>query len=232
MINRLLSAIAPHHCCGCGELGAVLCLCCKNNISDEQFARCIVCNIPTKQYNLCSKHTLPYQVAWCVGERDELLASVIDIYKFRRAKAAYRVLAELLNECLPDISDDITVTWVPTAPRNIRIRGYDHMELVAKHLAKLRDWPVASTLRRRNNATQHFTKSATERRRQAVGFFEPKSKLDPEKTYLLIDDIYTTGSTLAAAAKCLREAGASKVWAGVIARQIRGSKSGDTDRRG
>src|SRR5690606_26066931 len=115
-----------------------------------------------------------------------------------RAKAAYRVLAELLNECLPDISDSITVTWVPTAPKNIRIRGYDHMELIARHLAKLRDWPVRPTLKRKNNATQHFTKNAVQRRRQAAGFFEPRKRLDVTKTYLLIDDIYTTGSTLAA----------------------------------
>lgn len=108
---------------------------------------------------------------------------------------------------------------IPTTPHNIRIRGYDHMLLTARALARRRNWCVAPLLSRRNNTTQHFAKSAAERRRQAVGFFEIQKKPEVDRTYLIIDDIYTTGSTIKAAADCLAQAGASAIWVAVVARQ-------------
>jgi predicted amidophosphoribosyltransferase len=108
---------------------------------------------------------------------------------------------------------------VPTAPKNVRFRGYDHMALVARALAKRRGWTVSTALRRRSNVTQHFAKTATERRRHAKDFFEVRGSVNIDQPHLVIDDIFTTGSTVEAAADCLKQAGATEVWVGVIARQ-------------
>ncbi len=218
MINRLLSLIAPHHCLGCSEVGSILCNCCKNNIYDERFDNCIVCGIPTRNDNLCASHNQSYSRFWCVGHREDTLKLIIDSLKFSRARAAVQDLAELLDYSLPDIPEVVLVP-VPTTPRNIRIRGYDHMLLIAKELAKRRNWTVSPLLQRRNNTTQHFAKTATIRRQQAREFFEVRQTDFENKPHLVIDDIFTTGATIESACRCLKDAGVGEVWAGVIARQ-------------
>lgn len=219
MIDGLLSIVAPHYCYGCGVQGVILCDCCKNYVYDEPFSGCVLCSGLSKDDNLCSGHTLPYQRLWCVTKREGTVAKVIDAYKFERVGSAHRVLADLVNDSLPDIQGELVIVPIPTAPKNIRIRGYDHMLLVAKRLSKLRGWPVKQLLRRRNNITQHFAKSATERKRQAKEFFEVSGKIDKNLTHLVIDDIFTTGSTVEAAAECLKRAGAENVYISVISRQ-------------
>jgi ComF family protein len=219
MIDRLLAIIAPHRCYGCGDEGAILCDCCKNDIFETPFTTCVVCREPTAQDNLCSRHTLPYTRLWCVAKREGVLEAVIDGYKFRRVRAAADVLAELLDTSLPDLGPNVVVVPVPTAPRNVRIRGYDHMVLVARALAKRRGWRVSPLLKRQTNATQHFAKTAVVRRKQAKHFFVVHGTIAPDVPYLVIDDIFTTGSTIEAAADCLKRAGAAEVWIGVIARQ-------------
>lgn len=107
---------------------------------------------------------------------------------------------------------------VPTIPRHIRQRGYDHTLLIARAFAKNRKLKLSKSIRRLTNDTQ-LSKSARERNLQARSAFEVSGEIDKDKTYLLIDDIVTTGSTVKYAAKALREAGAGDVWVAVIARQ-------------
>ena len=189
-----------------------------NYIIDEPFSNCLVCAVPVASESLCSKHHLPYSRAWCVSARKGALKNVIDDYKFNRALSAHLVLSELVHQRLPDLPV-VEVVPVPTTPRNIRIRGYDHISLLAEDLAKKRSWGMAPLLSRRSNVTQHFAKTAADRRRQAKDFFEISRPVSTEKTYLVIDDIFTTGATLECAADCLRQAGATDVWAVVIVRQ-------------
>lgn len=218
MLDRLLAIIAPHYCSGCGEIGDVLCDCCKNNIQDEVLSVCIYCRKFVKSANLCAEHNLPYSMGYVVGFREKSLLRLIDDFKFHRNIQASRAVAELIHNRLPDINQVIIIP-TPTTPRNIRVRGYDQMVLVAKDLSKLRNWPVKQVLIRQNNTTQHFIKSASKRKKQAKNFFKIDVKLDPAKTYLLIDDILTTGSTIQAAAECLRSAGAVTIVVAVIALQ-------------
>jgi len=220
MLDRVLKSIAPHYCYGCGVCGTVLCDCCKNYIQDDPFLGCVVCGASlTSHDNLCSHHQLPYQRLWCIAKRKGALEKLIDAYKFERAVAVADKLAELLDESLPDLPKNTVLVPIPTAPRNIRLRGYDHMLKIAKILAKKRSWRVERSLARRNNVTQHFAKNATKRRQQAETFFRVKRQVDPSVPYLIIDDIFTTGSTVKASADCLKRAGAVDIWVAVIARQ-------------
>lgn len=219
MFDRLLVSIAPHHCCGCGQKGGLLCDCCKNDVLEERFLQCIFCFNVVKNTNLCSGHSLPYQNGWAVGWREGVLGSLIDELKFKGRREAGKHLAELIDRTLPDVPERVVVVPVPTTHKNIRLRGFDHTRLIADHLAKFRGWQVAKVLARQNNITQHFAASAAMRRRQADSFFKPTKRLDGRLTYLLVDDIYTTGSTIRAAADALVLAGAKHIWIAVAARQ-------------
>lgn len=218
MLDAVLGLIAPHHCCGCGFEGVVLCDDCKKYIISRPYEDCAVCEKAADMGNLCSRHRLPYRQLYCVSSRQGALRRLIDDYKFHRVRAADVVLAELLNEALPELSDTTVIVPIPTTAKNSRKRGYDHMWRIARRLGKLRGLPVRPLLRRRNNVTQHYAKTAAQRRKQAAEFFEVVGTVDPKATYLLIDDIFTTGATLTEAARALRKAGAKDIIVGVIAR--------------
>ena len=168
--------------------------------------------------NLYDNHQQPYNMLWCFGCRRGSIAKIIDDYKFRRVRAAAGVLGDLLDSTLLELPAGAVIVPIPTTSRNMRRRGYDHMRLIAKHLARKRKVGYSSLLRRRNNVVQHATRSSRQRKRQAKEFFEISQSVDQKKLYVIIDDIFTTGSTLAAAADCLRQAGAENVQAAVIAR--------------
>lgn len=218
MLDTILSLIAPHYCYGCGLEGVALCGDCKKYIIDRQYYSCVVCDAKCPKSSLCSRHRLPYRQLYCASERKGAVRRLIDDYKFHRVQAADVVLAELLNEALPELSDTTIIVPIPTAAKNSRKRGYDHMWRIARRLGKLRGLPVRPLLRRRNNVTQHYAKTAAQRRKQAAEFFEVVGAVDPKATYLLIDDIFTTGATLTEAARALRKAGAKDIIVGVIAR--------------
>lgn len=219
MLNRLLSAISPDYCYHCDQIGSLFCDDCKNYYTEQPFEQCINCLAPTSSSSLCPEHRSPYGQAWCVASRSSSVGRLVDDYKFHRLQAAASILAQLLDQQLPYFDEQTILVPVPTTPRNIRIRGYDHIELVVRRLAELRDLRYAQSLGRRSNTTQHFAKSLAQRRQQAKDFFEIIAPVDPGSHYLVIDDIYTTGSTIEAAAKCLRSAGASQVSIALIVRQ-------------
>ncbi|PID32983.1 hypothetical protein CR969_03175 [Candidatus Saccharibacteria bacterium] len=221
MLDDILSIIAPHRCYKCRRLGPPLCLNCRNYITSQAFRSCLVCGQFLRHENLCSRHRLPYRRAWCVARRRGVISQLIDDLKFHRAFANAKVLAQLLDARLPVFSPDTVMVPIPTTPANIRRRGYDHMALIARHLARRRKLKVSRVLKRRNNVTQHFAKNVAERRKNADEFFKIDAKIDPDKHYLVMDDIFTSGSTVRAAAECLRQAGAKQISVVVVARQVR-----------
>ncbi len=215
MIDAILSYIAPHYCCKCGKIGDILCQNCKKYITNLRYVVCLLCGRPAKNQAFC-RHCR----GWCLTTRTGAVESIINDVKFRRTKSGVEALADILDDAMPACSSDIVLVPVPTAPSNIRRRGYDHMALIAKRLAKRRQLLYVPLLRRRTNVTQHFAKTAVQRREQAKAFFEIAKTPDPHLTYVIIDDIYTTGSTLKAARKCLKDAGVKHIRLVAITRQV------------
>lgn len=182
---------------------------------------CVLCGDLLENGNLCKKHNLPCDMIWCFSRRTGVVAKIIDDYKFNRVQAAAGLLSEFLDEALPELSPDTVIVPIPTISNNIRRRGFDHIRKIAIKLSRRRKIECRSLLRRRNNVTQHFTKSSAQRKRQAKEFFEIAGKIDKNKRYIIIDDIFTTGSTVLAAAECLKKNGVKHVDIAVIARHGR-----------
>ena len=223
MFDTLLSIIAPHHCYKCGKTGGILCLDCKKYIISQEYDVCVMCGDLLENGNLCKKHKLPCDMIWCFSRRTGVVAKIIDDYKFNRAQAAADLLSEFLDDTLPELPLETVIVPIPTTSKNIRRRGFDHIRKIAIKLSRRRKIECRSLLRRRNNVTQHFTKSSAQRKRQAKEFFEIVGKVDKNKRYIIIDDIFTTGSTVLAAVECLKKNGAKHVEIAVIARHGRRS---------
>lgn len=105
------------------------------------------------------------------------------------------------------------ITWVPVSHERLRQRGYDQARLLAASVCV--DWHVTpqETLRKTtDNPAQSGLADAAARRANVLGVYEA---VHPEqirgRRFLLIDDVLTTGSTLAECARVLREAGAADV---------------------
>lgn len=217
MIDKLLSFIAPHLCCGCGKVSTLLCDNCKNDIVLESEDVCLVCKRPTGRRGVCNTCKEPYDRAWNIGERKDVLQRLIGLYKFERVKAAYRVLGDLLLETLPVLPTDTVVVPVPTVSSHIRERGYDHIHLLARYVAKKRGWRYQRLLERTTHTTQRHV-GAKERKIQASRAFRVRGEVK-DSSLLLIDDIVTTGATIHYGARMLKGAGAERVWTAVLAYQ-------------
>ena len=111
------------------------------------------------------------------------------------------------------------VTWVPVSRRRLRKRGYDQAELLAR--AACRVWSVKPErlLRKvQDNPAQSGLTEAAARRANVLGVYEPVDvgRIQGRRV-LLVDDICTTGSTLAECARTLRDAGAAEVVCAAVA---------------
>lgn len=219
MLDTLMSFIAPHHCCGCGVVGTVLCESCKYNILDDPFVGCISCGAGLSgPSGICKRCTVPYTRGWCVADRRSTVRNLTGHYKFNNARSAHKELADLLNDRLPILPSNTVVVPIPTVSSHIRERGYDHMLLVARRFSRLRSLPLETVLQRKTKTKQ---RDATAQRRdeQARDAFYCSKMLDTSRVYLVLDDVITTGATVKYASKALVDAGAKEVWAASISRQ-------------
>lgn len=164
-------------------------------------------------------HTSPITHAFTVSARTDAVEVLINKLKFERAKAAARVLAELLDERLPLLPENTLLVPVPTVRSHIRQRGYDQVELITRHLARIREMPIVRALERTGHDTFHKLDRAGRQRVSKQAFRLSSSYgVPPDATLLLIDDIITTSTTMNAAAQALSPLGVP-VWAAAVAYQ-------------
>ena len=147
MFDNLLTIIAPHYCCSCGNVGHLLCHSCKLNIARMRVISCVLCTKPAI-FGICYRHKVAYQQVWCVGIRHGTLEVLIDVFKFQRALEAARHLADLAHMILPQTNVPTVIVPIPTASPHIRSRGYDHMQRVAHYLSKKSGIPIRTLLTR------------------------------------------------------------------------------------
>lgn len=182
---------------------------------------CIACHRPTGHTWLCDSCQMPYEKVWVVGERDGALQRLVGLYKFERAKSACKPLGDLLLGILPELPAGTVVVPVPTTSSRIRERGYDHMLLVAKYVARARGLKCQQLVSRQTNTKQRQS-TAKQRDVQAKQAFVVRSEINADVPYLLVDDVITTGATIRYASQALVDAGAKHVWVAVVARQVLG----------
>lgn len=216
-IPRLLDLIAPHSCRGCGHTGAILCPRCKNYILRQRQLVCPNCKTPLKSASCPRCKSLPR--IYTIGPREGLLDDLIHTYKYESVRALAPVFAELLDEILPqDLPENTLVVPLPTSTKHIRERGLDHTLLIAKHLARLRGWRVSRPLERVKNTVQVGSSKST-RLAQADAAYRVKDNFVPDSsaTYLILDDVWTTGATIKAVLKKLRAAGVDHICVALLA---------------
>ena len=189
----ILDLLAPYTCRGCGRLGELLCKCCKKYIISAE------------------KRDFVY----AVGRREGVLMQLTEDYKYKSIRRTAVILAELIDAVLPADLVNVVVVPLPTVAQHIRERGFDHTLRLAKALARRRGWEVSRCLKRANKTVQ-VGQDAKTRAAQAARAYEFKGSIDSTKTYLLLDDVWTTGATMKAGKKLLEKNGALRVLGAVV----------------
>ena len=139
------------------------------------------------------------------------------------AREAYETYAAWIRRISPD-----ALIPIPLHPKRRRERGYNQAQLIAEALAELTGIPVEKKLLLRTVYTDPQRKlNARERKNNLKNAFQMSKKIVQLEKVLLIDDIYTTGSTVDAAAETLMSAGVKKVY--VLCICIGGGDGGGLD---
>ncbi len=140
--------------------------------------------------------------------------------KYRNARCVVPWLATEMVRLVVDPEDPATavadvVTWVPTTGARRRERGFDQGRVLAEAVARRLGLPCRRLLRREPGPAQ--TGRSRRQRLHGPGYRVRSGRAVPRRV-LLVDDVITTGATLAAAAHGLREGGAHHVTGLVAAR--------------
>ncbi len=218
-LDTLLSIVAPHECVGCGSEGSILCFNCINSITSPP-DRCYRCHKVSTDSAVCQtcRRSSNLKHVWVVADYENEAKAVIQKFKFERAYAAASVIAGLMSEALPFLADHLVVA-VPTASVRVRERGYDQSRLIAKRIATAKDLQYAPLLARGLQSRQ-VGASRRQRIEQMRNMFRVTSpKLAEGRRVLLVDDVSTTGATIEAAAKTLKNAGVQTVDAVIFAQK-------------
>ena len=226
LLQHLLTAAFPPRCVGCGLRGVDLCHDCRTTVPWLEAALCPYCARPTRLARIC---------AACDREGPELngvraacrfegvAREAIHDLKYRRIRSRAGALADMLIEGLArrPLAVDVLVP-VPLAGGRLRQRGFNQSALVAQLVGRhLGVEVVEDALVRARETSAQVGRSREERRANMEGAFACKL---PEavtgRRIAIVDDVMTTGATLAACAEPLRVAGAARVYALVIAREV------------
>ncbi|MCS7272750.1 MAG: ComF family protein [Fimbriimonadales bacterium] len=226
----LLDALYPRRCVACGRFCAEpVCEGCRATWRLILPPACLRCGAPLRalgECRYCLGRAYAFDRAVCASVYADSVRCALLNLKFRRWKRAAEPLAHLLWQALQQAGEDELgadgIVPVPIHRLRRAWRGFNQAELLARALSLLSGVPVwAGVLRRRFYQRPQVGLSQTERAQNVHGAFEV---VCPEqvrnRVVWLLDDVFTTGSTLDACATVLKEAGAACVVALAVARDL------------
>jgi predicted amidophosphoribosyltransferase len=219
---RFLDLILPRRCVACGGGEELVCCDCRRGLRRLDGTLCARCGAPTAwpvaRCRECAGRRLAFTSARAAVAYEGPARPLVSGWKDRGLRPLAGEFAALVTEVVPRPSVG-ALTFVPRDPERSLKRAQNAAEALARELALRWDLPVAPLLRRREPARPQRGLSRAERRKNVRSAFSVVAR--PPTHVALVDDVYTTGATVSAAATELRRAGARSVHVVAFARTVR-----------
>jgi ComF family protein len=215
VLARALDLLVPPSCAGCGLPGGALCAGCRGALVPIPAPACEGCGhpvpIPVARCPAC-RPALAWarQAVLYAGPAPRLIAALKD----RRRRALAGVVADLMAAA-PRPPAGAVLVPVPLGARRLRERGFNQSLLIAAALGARWGAPVEDVLDRVREEAPQRGASADARARQVAAAFATRPGRAAPPVACLVDDVHTTGATLASCARALRRGGAG--WVGAVA---------------
>jgi len=224
LLQFTYNLVLPRRCRICGVFDTWLCPTCLQQALLALAQRCVICNKKTPNGALhrgcVTRNTIDGMVS--VGEFSQI-RPIIHGYKYGLIKEMAKPLAELAQRYLEVknlqnfVSKKILVP-VPLHKSRLRFRGFNQSELLVRALAEITGFKVETAIERIKKTKPQINLNRDKRESNIEGAFKVKQdNFVSGKEILLVDDVATTGATLNECARVLKQAGASSVWALVLA---------------
>ncbi len=202
--DREVSDDAPYFLCNdCYKslnriAGRFLCVRCGDELNGESMI-CDLCK--DKHYSFDSNHSCFYY--------NDTAASVVKNFKYSGRKYYAKHIAKLMFDNFDGFSKIDKFVYVPISDKKLSSRGFNQADLISKEISKLTGIPVLDALSKDEAKHSQAGLSRTERLKNLAGTFHLKDKVSSElknKNILIIDDVFTTGTTLSECAKEINRA--------------------------
>ena len=219
---RLLDALLPQRCLVCRGPAGALCPACVGTLPRVRPPLCERCGAPTawpvRRCRECEGRRLAFSSARAAVRYDGAVGVVVSAWKERGLRGLAGLAAALVVEAVPRVEVEL-LTFVPADGDRSLKRGHHPAERLAHELGARWELPVAPLLDRARSPRPQRGLPLAERRRNVAGAFRASGRV-PARV-VLVDDVYTSGATVAASASALRRAGAGRVEVVTFARAIR-----------
>ncbi|HKI24924.1 MAG TPA: ComF family protein [Candidatus Sulfotelmatobacter sp.] len=241
--ESLFSVLFPSDCRICGEpllniSRLPVCPDCLEQIHPVNGKVCSICSERVlSAYALgddlrcpvCRRIDRPYRRAIAYGSYEGGLRELIHLLKYNGVRPAASVLGRMLAEAITSLEPafeqrNVIVIPVPLYQGKRRQRGFNQAELIARaalkfHPAGERLQLAADILLRIRDTHSQIGLTSHQRRENMRGAFTAARATEViGREVLLVDDVYTTGTTASECARVLRRAGAAQVWVATVAR--------------
>lgn len=223
--RRFMTTVLPPRCLLCGAKGQPACdLCpaCARDMPRNQPC-CRHCGLPLAvsgdTCGDCQRHPRPWQQAWTPFRYAWPLNLLETRFKFSASLASGHVLAGLWRDAGPPPERPDCIVPVPLHRKRLRQRGYNQALELARPLA--RAWHISlqpDLLQRQLHTAPQSELDAVARRRNLRGAFTAAGDIELPAHIALLDDVMTTGATLAECTRTLKRAGVSRVDVWALAR--------------
>ncbi|MBI2314705.1 ComF family protein [Candidatus Daviesbacteria bacterium] len=231
-MNLLLDLLFPKKCVGCGKFDTHFCQDCVSNIlqADLVCPSCEKLAIGGQTHPICKKR-FGLDGLWSLGIYRGSLREAIKQLKYSRVQGLAETLVDILVEywakyqpfVLEQIKRNRGEGWVvipvPLHWWRANNRGFNQSSLFGQMLSKKLGLDYCDSLKRIRYTSSQVGLKRGDRKNNVRDAFSLNTKYSIHNTnVLLIDDVWTTGSTLKECCYALKRAGAKKVWALTLAK--------------
>ncbi len=229
LVDSVLDFALPPRCGGCGTIVETVDSFCAECWSKLDFLQggCSHCGLPLQSTDAdicgaCLANPPRLDRIRAAVAYDDISRSIALRLKYGRKTALARTMSRYMRPLLGDFVYNSILVPVPLHRRRLWSRGFNQSAIVARELSRSTGVPVVVDALKRVRATPPLKGMAVRQRRRTVaGAFRAHRSAELRgRAVILIDDVFTTGSTANACARVLKRAGAERVdlisWARVI----------------